>query len=71
MDSLKQKCTYTPSLTKYPFVILENDTKNNYILKLLRHSKCQLAGFNIVKLNKDYVLPADPTDRIHLSCNSL
>jgi len=61
LDQLKRKCTYTPNLSKYPFRILENDSKNNYILKLLRHSNCQLSGFNKVTLSNNPKIPEDPT----------
>lgn len=33
--------------------MMEDDSKNNYILKLIRQSKCQLAGFNSVLLKNN------------------
>ena len=42
--------------------MMEDDSKSNYILKLIRQSKCQLAGFNTVKLMNDVIeWPEDPT----------
>ena len=40
LNELINKYTYKIELTKYPFRLLENDSKSNYILKLLRHSNC-------------------------------
>ena len=59
-------------MVKYPFRMMENDSKSNYILKLIRQSKCQLAGFNQVVLIEDEIKwPSDPTTRIQLSCQGL
>ena len=42
--------------------MMEDDSRSNYILKLIRQSKCQLAGFNAVKLIDDEIeWPNDPT----------
>ena len=47
---MMQKYKYESKLVKQAFRMMEDDSKNNYILKLIRQSKCQLAGFNSVLL---------------------
>ena len=58
-------------LTKYPFRLMEDDNKANYILKLIRQGKCNLSGLNRVILNAEPIFNDDPTFRMKLQCNSL
>ena len=71
VSDLAEEYNFNCQLTKYPFRLMEDDNKANYILKLIRQGKCNLSGLNRVILNAEPVIDADPTSRMKLQCNSL